>query len=316
LGIIGHRHPEGREYMPSGETLTEPAAARAESFLADRRSPRSLHTPRYAPTILPMEGNLAVLVRGDRMVLVATATLPEDTSFHALHDHARPWKEPGSQARSPDTRGLFALDVESGRLFEARVEGSTEGPVTLDLPVGAYLISVESWSPALRHAGRLRLGIRRARTPPDVAALSDLLLLRGGEGAPQMLSEALPLVLQGDEIRPGQRVAIAWEVSGLGFRPETFRFTLSVERTDRSVFRRLGELVGVAERPASLGLSWEEPGPDRPTHQFHALDLDLPELDPGRYEITLVLHTPGRSDVIARRTFTVVNPEAASVPTR
>jgi hypothetical protein len=186
----------------------------------------------------------------------------------------------------------------------------------LEIPVGLYWISVESWSPAQMRAGRARLGLERVPAPPDVAVLSDLLLLEGGQGVPQSLAEALPSVLPTAEVEPRQRVAIAWEVSGLGFRPETFQFTLSVERTDRGLFRRLGELVGVAARPASLGLSWEEPGPDRPTHQFHALDLDLPDLDPGRYEITLVLTTPGRSDVTATRTFTVVNPEASSVPTR
>ncbi|MEX2048389.1 MAG: hypothetical protein WEB90_02305 [Gemmatimonadota bacterium] len=308
FGVIGHRHAEGREYMPSGETLVEPAAARVESFLADRRSPRSLHTPRYAPILLPMESQFAVFPRADRMVLVATAALPEDTSFHALHEHARPWMEPGEQATQPDVRGLFALDVESGRRFERRAEGSTEGALMLEIPVGPYWISVESWSPAQMRAGRARLGLERVPAPPDVAVLSDPLLLQGGQGVPQSLAEALPSVLPTVEVEPRQRVAIAWEVSGLGFRPETFRFTLSVERTDRGLFRRLGEWVGVARRPPSLGLSWEEPGPDRPTHQFHALELDLPDLDPGRYEITLVLATPGRSDVSTRRTFTVVPP--------
>jgi len=307
-GVIGHRHPEGREYMPSGRALASPSEVTAEAFLADRRRPRSLHTPAYAPTLLPMETQLVVFPREGRSVVMATAALPEDTSYHARHEHPRPWTEPGDQAELPDVRGLFAVPLDGARPLARAVEAGADGALWLEVPPGRYVISVESWSPSRMRAGRTRLGVELAEPIPDVATLSDLLLLDGARGTPASLEEALPLVLRTDRLEGSERLAVAWEVSGLGLRPETLRFSLAVERTDRGVFRRLGELLGISERPPTLDLSWEEPGPPRPGTQFFALELDLPELDPGRYDIRVTLATEGRSDVVARRSFTVEEP--------
>jgi hypothetical protein len=147
-----------------------------------------------------------------------------------------------------------------------------------------------------------------ATVPPDVAALSDLLLLEGDRPSLASLDEAVPAALSRLEILPGQPLAIAWEVAGLGFRPEILQFEVSVDRTGRNIFRRFGELLGLSERPPSLALSWEEPGLDHPAPYFRHLDLELPALDPGEYEITLTLRTEGRSDAVTYQTFRVLDP--------
>jgi hypothetical protein len=295
--------------MPSGRALEDPSAAAPEDLTADRREPRSLYAPVYAPVLLPMATEVAVFPRRDRAFLVADAHLPEDTTFHAGHAHPRPWMEAGDQADVPDRVGLFALPVEgSERPFEARVTGEAEAVVLLEVPLGAYVVSVESWSPERRRAGRLRVGLRVEAPAEDVAALSDLLLLRPTAPPPTALEEALPLVRIGSALAPGEGLALAWELTGLGFRTETLEYAVSVERTDRTVLRRIGEFLGLAERPRPLALAWQEPGPDSPTHQFRYLDLELPPLDPGGYEITLTLRTQGRADVVARRAFRVVEP--------
>jgi hypothetical protein len=93
----------------------------------------------------------------------------------------------------------------------------------------------------------------------------------------------------------------------LGFRPETLEYAVSVERTDRNVFSRIGDFLGLSDRPQPLALSWDEQGPGEPGHQFRYLDLDLPELDRGEYEIALTLRTRGRSEVVSTRHFEVVD---------
>jgi len=123
--------------------------------------------------------------------------------------------------------------------------------------------------------------------------------------APATLAEAVPSALPRALVEGSQGLAVAWEVSGLGFRAESMGFEVSVERVDRGAFSRLGEFLGLTDRPRPLSLSWEEPGPERPTHVFRSLDLALPDLDPGRYEVTLVLRTSGRSPVESRTRFTV-----------
>jgi hypothetical protein len=278
--VTGHRHPDAREYMPSGETFADPSTATAEAFLIDSRSTRSLYAPVYAPVILPIRGQVAVFPRGERMAVVAAAFLPEDTTLHAKHDHPRPWMEPGTQAGLPDRIGLFAVPAAAGTSTRQTTAVLAGGALLLEVPAGAYVLSVESWSPERRLAGRVRMGLQRDRVPPDIAVLSDLLLLRGDGPAPQSLEAALPAVLLRLELPADQPVAVAWEVAGLGFRPETLVFELSVHRTDRSVFRRLGEFLGVSERPPSLALSWEELAPPAPETLFRHLDLALPPSSP------------------------------------
>jgi len=305
---IGHKHPEGRDYMPTGRALRDPGSAEPEAFAIARTEPRSLYAPPYAPIILPMEAQVAVFPRGDRMAVVASAFLPEDTSFHAGHDHPRTWLEAGDQAGMPDEIGLFALPVAGGQVTGARSRGSADGALVIEIPTGAYVISVESWSPELRRAGRLRFGVRSERPPEDIPTLSDLLLLAGREGEPPTLEEALPRVLARARLAPGVSLAIAWELYGLGFRREGLLYSVSVERTDRNVFRRIGEFFGLSDRPQPLALSWQEPARDAPGSQFRYLDLDLPPLDAGDYRITLTLRTSGRSDVQVTKDFQVVEP--------
>ena len=304
-GAIGHKHPEGRDYLPSAAAWRDLSAAAPEDLVADRREPRSLYAPRYAPVLLPIESAVAVFPRGDRTVLVGLPYLPEDTTFHAAHRHPRPWLDAGDQAGMSDRIGLFAVPIAGGDGSVQIVEAG-EGALMLDVPLGDYVVSVESWSPERRRAGRARMGVRVARAPEDIATASDILLLRGTERPPRSLEEALPSALVRPGVQSSDPLAIAWELSGLGFRPETVEYELSVERGGRNVFRRIGEFLGLADRPQPLALSWQEPAPDYPTHQFRHLNLDLPPLDPGDYRITLTVRTATRSDVVVTKDFQVV----------
>ena len=305
--VIGHKHPEGRDYMPSGRALGDLSNAPAEALRADRSEPRSLYAPVYAPVILPIEADVAVFPRGDRAILIATPYLPEDTTFHAGHDHPRPWLDARDQRGMADRIGLFAVPVAGGDGLARKSTGASEGPLMLEVPAGEYVVSVESWSPELRRAGRSRAGMRIAPAPADIATVSDLLLLRRTDAPPESLEEALPYVSVRSRTRSGDSLAIAWELTGLGFRPEVLEYAVSVERTDQNVLRRLGAFLRLADRPQPLDLSWQEPGPEYPAPQFRHLDLDLPPLDPGRYQITLTLRTAARSDVVVTRDLQVVD---------
>jgi hypothetical protein len=309
--VIGHKHPEGRDYMPSGSVLRAPAEADAEQLRADRRSPRSLYAPDYAPVLLPMESQLAVFPRVGQARVVTTLYLPEDTTFHADHDHALPWLDPGDQAGLADRMGLYLLPVgKPGAETEprsARHVGRATGALILTAAPGDYVISAESWSPALRRAGRMRSGLKVRSTVEDVATLSDLLLLAPG-GDPTTLEAAVDQALPRARVRRHEPFGVAWEVSGLGFRPETLEFELSVERADRSVFRRVGEFLRLAERGRPLGLSWTEPAASEPGTSFHSVDLELPPLDEGRYRVRLILRTADRSETVRALDFEVSDP--------
>lgn len=296
--VVGHKHPEGRDYIPPGEALADLASASAEDLRADRRRPRSLYAPAYAPVLLPMDGQLAVFPRGETTVVVASHFLPEDTTWHADHGHPLPWMEPRGREGEPDRIGLFAYPVGGGRIVDQRRANRSEGALMLEVTTGAYVISAEAFSPARMRAGRMRRGTPARPAPPDVATLSDLIFLEPTPSEPVRLEDALERVLPRASVRPGQRFAIGWEVVGLGFRAETFRFRVAVERTDRSVFNRIGSFLRLSDGPRPMTLSWEEPGPGEPGRAFHYLVLELPDMEPGRYEIRLTLSTAERSDAV------------------
>jgi len=306
--VIGHQHPLGRDYLPSGETLQVPESGPPESFRPNMRRPRSLYAPGYAPVLLPMDAQIGVFPRVDGVVVLSGHRLPPDTTFHAGHDHPVPWLDPGDQAGMPDRLGLFALDLTSGRIGGVTRSGRTDGASRLHLAEGRYVLSAESWSPSRRRAGRTRVGLEARAVVPDIASVSDLVLLRTAESEPETLDEAIDLLLPTLEVPAGRPFGLAWEVGGLGFRSESLAFALSIERTDRGVLSRVGDFLGLSSPPTPLDLSWEEPGPGRPGPLFRSLTVEVPDLQEGRYEIRLILRTPERSDVVAVRRFDVVPP--------
>jgi hypothetical protein len=314
--VVGHKHPEGRDFMPAGRALEDPSGARAEDLRADRSRPRSLYAPAYAPLLLPAEGQVAAFPRGGDLVVVASQYLPEDTTYAATQDRRRPWLEAGDQAGRAEEAGLFLVAESGAMVRRRRVRGEESGALMVHAPAGRYVVSVEHWSPARRRAGRHRVGLRRDTVPPDVATLSDILLLRGGGVDPGSVEGALERVLPRAEIRPGEPLGIVFEVGGLGWRAETLSFELSVERRNRGVLRRAGELLGLVGRQRPLSLGWEEQGPRRPEPHFRWLTLDLPEITPGAYEVQLEVRVAGRGALTAAQPFVVVGSPWAEGGTR
>ena len=303
--VIGHKHPEGRDYMPPGKMLNTPSLAAPGDLRADVDRPRSLYAPAYAPVLLPMEGQVAFFPRGSRVVVVGTHFLPDDTTRHVGHDHPIPWLDPGTQDGMLDRAGIFLVPLDGARIKSAQVMGHTEGALSLEVPSGSYVLSIETWNPRKRRAGRLRMGFESQPVPEDVASLSDILMLRPSSKEPEVLAAALPQALKKAEILTGQTFAIAWEVSGLGFRSETLLFEVSVSPINRGVLRQIGEFLRITKPARPLRLSWEESGPLSPGPLFRYLNLDLPNLKAGEYEVRMVLKTVGRADAVSARVFSV-----------
>jgi hypothetical protein len=252
-----------------------------------------------------MDGQVAVFPRGDRVVVVATHFLPADTGRDVAGDSLRPWMAPRGQAGQARRAGLFLLPQAGGRPFSTVVTGQDEGVLVLGAPAGAYVVSVESWAPPLRRAGRLRVGLRCDSVPRDVATLSDLLLLRPGVGEPSSLEEVALRALPRPEIGGGESVAVAWELNGLGWAPQTLVYEVSAERLGAGVLRRLGRALGLVGPRTSLSLSWSEPGPSRPAVALRHVELGFGDAEPGEYAIVLRVRVPGRGVLTSRATLRV-----------
>lgn len=305
---VGQHHPEGRDFMPGADALADPASATPADLTAGRARPRTLYAPMLAPVVLPMDAQVAAFPRGERVVVVATHFLPADTGRDVSKDALRPWMAPGDQAGEPRRAGLFLLPVYGGEPLGTESVGVEEGALVLNAPAGAYVAVVESWAPPLRRAGRLRMGLRRDTVAPDLPTLSDLLLMRGGSGEPATLEDAVLRALPRAEVPQGAPLAVAWELNGLGWRPEVVTYEISAELVGAGVLRRLGRALGLSRSERPLVLAWSEPGPERPGVVLRSVELDLGSAPAGDYAITLHVRLPGRTVLTSRTSLRVVAP--------
>lgn len=297
--VIGHRHPQNREYMPPGSVLIDPSSATPDDLRPGKRRPRSLHAPSYAPILLPMEGQVAVFPRGRSVAVVATTWLPPDTTVHADHTHPVPWLEPGDQAGRPGRAGLFLVSPD-GRVVHGSSVDTVDAALVVEAPAGRWIVSAESWSPPRRRAGRLRRGLAADTLPPDLPTLSDLLFVRPGGGDPSSLEDAAARAIPAPRVRSTDAVGVVWEVAGMGFDPAVLGYELSVRKRDGNIFRRAGRWLGLVGDPEGLSLTWEEPGPDSPTTLLRQIDVDLPDGGAGEYDVLLRVHLAGRAPLESR----------------
>ena len=316
-GTLGHQAKNAREMVPPGFVLESPGAVEPGDWIPEADKPRSSHAPVYAPLLLAGKGQIAVFPRGETFVLVGATMLPDeppdDRDGFSLEPGPRvgpsdviPWAVP-ERAEAPRQVGLFLI---SGHKLarEARMIGMSQGSITLQAPAGEYLVSMEAWSAEAGRAGRIRHGVSVDTIPPDLATLSDLLLLEPRDSLPNDLMEAVPLARFTTELIAGERVAVGWELFGLGWEAEQVEYELSLYEEGKGFFQSVGRLFGFGRRDEPLRIQWSEPGPYEPGPQFRALNVDLPEVDEGDYLLRLTISLRGRESISVTRAVRVTNP--------
>ncbi len=308
--VVGHGLPEAREFAPPGFVLEQPWQTEPGGWVPDEH-PRSAHVAPYAPDLGPAVAQVAVMHRGDSIVVAAATRLPEPSDPAAgrprsgpassdASDGTLPWALPEAPD-APDQVGLFLLDP-ARRFREARAVGGREGVLALTVPAGKYLISVEAWAPSEGRGGRVRHGIWTDPVPHDLATLSDLAILDPVDPLPQQLDLALPLMRPSLDLTSGQRIAVGWEIFGLGWRPEHVEFELSLFKEGAGFFTKVGRWLGIGggtDEPLQIG--WGEPGPLEVGPWFRAVNVDMPEVEAGEYLFRLKVSMPGREPLVRTR---------------
>jgi len=275
--VVGKQDPRGREYVPPGAYLEDPFAIAEGDWELTPPFPRSTFSTHYAPIIRPFEAQFAAFRRGDSLLVVSGYRVPADSlegtpqSGLFLHPKAR---HPGWESRREDGEGVLVLQA----------------------PGLAQLVGLEVLDEEGARAWRARHGIRLPAIPPDLAALSDLILLGPPGESARTLTEAAPHALPGTILEGARQVVVGWEVYGIHTR-EGVGFELSVAPAPGGLLRRAGEWLRVVPREAGTRTAWEEPGHEERGPLFRALSLDLGDLPPGRYLLRVVATLPGRGSV-------------------
>lgn len=310
--VVEHHHPDSRGLLPPLEALKDPSGLPPGVWVPLHKRPTSASAPLAAPLVVEGRAQTAVLRRGGDILVLAAYEVPSDTLLEGRGGEGSgeglfraPW-QPRPDVSSKDTlTGLYLLADTGAWAPLSVLGGGGRGRIQLLAPPGGYLLSMEVWSPGELWASRVRHGIRVEAIPPDLPALSDLLLLEVAPDLPESLREARPRLLTASEVRRGGRVTVAWEVYGLGYRQDVLTFGLTLEEDEVGVVRRMLNRIGLFRTLPPLKLSWTEPGPSRTGVVFRAVDLELPEVGPGLYTLRLEMEMPYRGKVVSRRSILV-----------
>jgi len=301
-----------------------------------RSGPRTGYTAPYAPELHILETQVARFRRGDSLLvagafaprpeekkhLAAAPRTPDGLDLRAERNESRSDKQRRSnpfgvvrevpvafmlQVSEENVQsGLFLIDSESGERYQVRGEGP-KGAFQLQAPNGHYIVGLEAFSPHAKKAWRDRHGLWQDPVVPGLAAISDLLILQGGGEVPTSLDEALPTALPAVRIEVGDAFKVAWELYGLRVG-ESARVQIGVNRGRVGLGRQLGEFLGFVEPNEPVVMTYEDTGPDVLGTVFRAVELDLSDLEPGDYTLTVEIELAGREPMTVARPLSIVPP--------
>ena len=305
--IIGRHHPDGREFMPAGVFLEDPAGIPVRAWEIEDRAPWTGYAAWYAPVITTMDAQVARFRRGDSLLVVAgyqPAPPPVEAPRPMVREIA-PGADPFAAFAAPPPAppvvagavesGVFVLTPEGERLVDQRGT-AREGVVTARVPNGDYIFGMEVLEDADDRGWRVRGGVRQENLPFGLAAISDVVLLDPAGDLPGSLEEALPRVLGSIRVRSGEPFVAGWEVYGLQVG-ESAIVGITMQDANPGLLERATQFLRLTTPEAPLELSWEEGGPDQLGTVFRAIALTLPEVEAGEYDLILTVQLPGRSPI-------------------
>lgn len=295
--VVGRRNPRSRGFVPPGEYLGAPFAIPPGAWTTDDPATEEQYAPPYAPRIEGLAPQVAVFPRGDSLAVVAAWKVPEWVE----HEGADPEPPP----EGPFEAGLFLVPLNEGGAGTADAANGSEWGQTpdppqahleeaeqrsamrLDAPRDEYLLSLEALHHQEERAWRARHGLDLGPSADGPGpTLSQFLLVEAGtEEEPETLDSLVPKALPGTEVPQGDRVGVAWEVSGVP--GEVLSVRLSLEGTDRNLLRRLGERLRITDPEVPTVVTWSEPLPEDRERVLRTVDLDLGGLEAGTYELVL-----------------------------
>ncbi len=321
--LVAYTDPLGLEYVPPGSMPGAPAEIPAEEWTVKRRGGRTIHVAPYAPEMNPLTTQVARFRRGDSLLVVAGyAPATVEAGQPIVAEESAPSSDPfGFDSFGPPATQGFAApppragEVQAGLILVPEggegqhVEEGTDpsGTFTLMVPVGRYVVGVEVYDAMNKRAWRDRHGVIQSELPFGVSALSDLVLLRGGVEPPASLDEALPNVLPSVSIRSGDEFTAAWEVYGLQVG-ESAEVTIGIGDAGTGFLERVGGFLGLTSDDRPVVMTWEEAAEDDRKTIFRAINLVIPELEPGDYELRLEVDVLGRTPMITSRMLHILPP--------
>jgi hypothetical protein len=295
--VQSHHHPKSRGYLFPEDFLESPSEIPPESWITAPREARTWYAPPYAPDIRGLETQVGRFRRDDEMLVVgAYRPTFADERFDGRVVSAF---GPGGRIEGTPYAALFLVPEDGSEplLVQGR---ESEGVLSIRAEPGRYVSGLEVVDLDGRQAWRARQGVVQLPLVPGLVDVSDLMLLEADAPLPETLDDALPHLRPGVRVSPGERFPVVWEVYGLRIQ-EPVTVTIGFSRGRPGFLSRVGEFLGVIEPEVDVDITFEETGPDSVQAVFRAVELVLPDLDPGEYTLHLRLDLEGRTPVVKSR---------------
>ena len=268
-------------FAPDEALYDTNATAQNDGWDLQARLPEARYSPRLVGNVAPVAMQVARFRRGDSVLVVSAHAVAHDSLGAA------------SEAE-------LAVALSDGTLRHTDA-GGRAGRARLMVEAFPVLAGVEIRDTTTRTLARARTLLRVPDHSVDLA-LSDLLLFRAGEGAPESIDAALDAAVPGDTLSRSRPVGIYWETYGIAESGESFDVGVTVERIDRSWFRGAKQLLRLAQPDNPLRLRWNDARPAAAGQPIsRAISLDLANQSPGKYRITVGLIRADGSVVASTR---------------
>jgi hypothetical protein len=229
--------------------------------------------------ILPVNTQLARFRRGDSTLLVGAYFIGDDS------------------IRAPDAR--LAAVLRDGSAHASAPDSTMSGGAMLMLAGEPLLAGVEITDSASSTLARSRM--LYAPGAATSAALSDILLYRGGGDPPESVDSALARAIPGERIERGQPVGVYWEAYRPDDAGDSTSVSITVERVDHGVIRSTFQRLGLKEEDSPIRMNWTDARATIGGTATYALSLDLANLSPGRYRISVSIAGNGGAPLTTTR---------------
>ena len=269
INVTEYHSTPSYNFAPVEALYDTSATSQDDGWELEARMPEARFSTRLVARVAPVAMQVARFRRGDSVLVTSTYAASHDSLGDAaaarlavaLHDGTT------RSVPAPGRRGTARLLVESFPL----------------------LAGVEMADTTTRTLARAR-SLMPVPERVDGLALSDLLLFRADEGAPESLDVALAAAIPGDTMSRSRPIGIYWETYGVAESGESFDVAVTVERIDRSWIRSAKQLLRLTERDNPLRLRWNDARPATPGEALsRAISLDLTNQSAGKYRITVGL---------------------------
>jgi hypothetical protein len=267
--VVEHEAVPSFAFAPAEALLDTAATATDDAWDLRAKLAESRFAPRLVARVSPLSLQLARFRRGDSTLLVAAYAATDDSLG----------------AGSASTIGAT---LDDGTTVADSV-GDRTGHATLMLPSAPRRAGGDLGATTTRTLARARALYSVPVRSPGLA-LSDLLLYRPGAAPPESLDSAIVAAIAGDTVARTKPVGIYWETYGVADAGEALDVSVTVERIDRSWLRGARQRIGLADKDSPLRLRWNDARPSRAGAAVsRAISLDLANLEPGKYRMTVSL---------------------------